>query len=72
MTDIDTSYDKSHGSPYDRGSADAYYGRRYAPHYYVMSGMMFSERIEVGEMAEDEIRAYAAGYEEEDDRKDWR
>ena len=27
-------YDTKHGSPYDRGSADRYYGRGSEPHYY--------------------------------------
>lgn len=28
------SYDKRHGGPCDRGSADAYYRRLYRPHYF--------------------------------------
>ena len=34
-----------HGSPQDRGSADAYYGRHYDPHYYVGASIT-SERVE--------------------------
>ena len=34
-----------HGSPQDRGSADAYYQRPYEPHYYVGDSMQ-SERVE--------------------------
>lgn len=26
--------DQRHGGAYDRGSADSYYGRPFAPHYY--------------------------------------
>ena len=28
-------YDTSHGSPYDRGRADAYYGRQLNPHLWL-------------------------------------
>jgi hypothetical protein len=59
-----------HGSPQDRGSADAYYGRPYNPHYYVGDSMQ-SERIEKDKMTADEIEAYRYGYDNEDDRKDW-
>lgn len=46
--------DRSHGSPYDRGSADAYYGRPMRP------------------PKDPEARKeYIAGYEGEEDRKDW-
>lgn len=27
-------YDQRHGGPYDRGSADAWYGRDFDPHYW--------------------------------------
>ena len=30
-------YDTSHGSPYDRGRADAYYGRQLNPHLWLGS-----------------------------------
>ena len=29
------NYDTRHGSPYDRGSADAWYRRPFNPHYFV-------------------------------------
>ncbi len=58
------------GSPQDRGSADAYYGRPYDPHYYVGDSMQ-SERVEKDNMTVGEIAAYDYGYENEDDRKDW-
>ena len=34
MSDQDSSskYDQRHGGPWDRGSADSYYGRGYGPH----------------------------------------
>lgn len=59
-----------HGSPQDRGSADAYYGRGFNPHYYLGDSMQ-SEKIERGRMTVDEVAAYRYGYDNEDDRKDW-
>lgn len=62
------TYDKRHGGPYDRGSADKYYRRPAVPHYYVgPTGM--SDRIEMKDMVEEEIEAYMAGYEEQDETK---
>jgi len=58
-------YDKSHGSPYDRGSADRYYGRGWNPHKQLPG----KEVILLNDL--DEIAAYDAGWNEEDDRKDW-
>ena len=60
----------THGSPQDRGSADAYYGRSYSPHYYVGASMQ-SERVEKDLMTIGEIEAYKYGYDNEDDRKVW-
>jgi hypothetical protein len=67
------TYDKRHGGPYDRGSADAYYRRPFNPHYYV-EGTYMSKSVDVADMSEDEIQAYAAGYDdqvESGDFKDW-
>ena len=66
-------YDKRHGGPYDRGSADSYYGRGFTPHYY-KAGTMTSERVELKDMTQDEIDAYNAGFddnEREGNHKDW-
>jgi len=63
-------YDKTHGSPYDRGSADAYYGRPHNPHWYP-EGSYRGKRIEEVDMTVEEIQAYDAGYEEETERKNW-
>jgi hypothetical protein len=66
---VQTKYDDRHGGPYDRGSADAYYGRKFNPHYY--SGATGSS-LRIALTKEDpEYAAYLAGWEEEDDRKDW-
>tara|TARA_B100000497_G_C7395984_1_gene251555 strand:+ start:173 stop:424 length:252 start_codon:yes stop_codon:yes gene_type:complete len=59
-----------HGGPYDRGSADAYYGRPFDPHYYVGNTYQ-SPRIEVDQLTEMQIAEYSAGYDEEEDRKEW-
>lgn len=62
----DTSH--RHGGPYDRGSADRYYGRGYDPHKYG-AATYSSERIALTDP--EEIAAYAEGYEQETDRKIW-
>lgn len=63
-----------HGGPFDRGSADSYYGRGYRPHYYV-NGTGTSPRVPMEEMTQEEIDAYGAGYEWNEtvnlDFKDW-
>lgn len=66
MTDLS----KKHGSPYDRGSADRYYGRPYTPHYYP-EGTYKGKRVTLKDMTADEIAAYTKGFNEEEDRKDW-
>ena len=55
-------YDARHGGAFDRGSADAYYGRPEHPHYYVGDTGM-SERITEERMTPEELEAYYAGYE---------
>ena len=66
-------YDQRHGGPWDRGSADSYYQRGYDPHYY-KDGSYSSDKVEMGDMTEEEIVAYTAGYdynEKSGDRKQW-
>ncbi len=48
------NYDKRHGGPYDRGSADAYYYRGYNPHYFKGSSYN-SEMVELKDMTAEEI-----------------
>lgn len=56
-----TEYDTRHGGPFDRGSADAYYGRSFNPHYYV--GDTYSTtRVDLKDMNAKEIVAYSVGY----------
>lgn len=59
-----------HGSPHDRGSADAYYHRPVTPHYYV-GATYKSERVEADRMTPQQIAEYMNGYHNETDRKDW-
>ena len=66
-------YDKRHGGPFDRGTADSYYHREFNPHYYV-GETSISPRVELTEMTAEEITAYTAGYEwneKHGDKKDW-
>lgn len=66
-------YDTRHGGPWDRGSADSYYGRPFTPHYF-MGDTYSSTLVSAEEMTVDEILAYKAGWdnnEEFGDRKDW-
>lgn len=66
-------YDERYGGPYDRGSADSYYRRSPSPHYYV-GNTYSSKRIDRDRMTEDEVAAYYAGYDENEEygeHKDW-
>jgi hypothetical protein len=59
-----------HGSPYDRGSADAYYERLFCPHYF--KGATYqSEYVTIADMTIDEIEQYEQGFNECTERKDW-
>jgi hypothetical protein len=49
-----------HGSAYDRGSADAWYGREPNPHYF-LGDTYRSERVSVTEGSE-AYRQYMNGY----------
>ena len=67
------TYDTRHGGPYDRGTADSYYGRGFTPHYY-KGDTYGSDRVELKDMTQDEIDAYNAGFddnEREGNHKDW-
>jgi len=69
---IEEEHDKSHGSPYDRGSADAYYGRSRRPHKLAPKAGGVQGEMELVPLTDPaEIAAYNAGYSETDDRKDW-
>jgi hypothetical protein len=61
---------RRHGSPYDRGSADRYYGREFSPHFFEGSSYS-SKRILRSEMTPEQVMDYQKGWDEETDRKDW-
>ena len=63
--------DKRHGGPYDRGSADRYYGRAHTPHYFA-DRTWASARIEESDMTQQEISDYTLGYNQETERKVWK
>jgi hypothetical protein len=54
-------YDQRHGGPYDRGSADAWYGREFDPHLF-RGDTYDSEPVGLADMTAEEITAYTAGY----------
>lgn len=67
------SYDKRHGGPWDRGSADSYYGRTFSPHYFVGDTHQ-SDMVSMSKMTAEEITAYTAGFnynEEFGGKKEW-
>lgn len=66
-------FSRAHGSPFDRGSADSYYGRPQDPHWYP-AGTYKGDKITAKDMSLAEMRAYFAGYEYNErfgDKKDW-
>jgi len=70
LTLITEEYDQSHGSPYDRGSADSHYGRDKKPHRWW--DKLGRHREELTDPAD--IAAYHAGYDENQrsgDKKQW-
>ena len=58
----------NHGSPYDRGSADSYYGRSRYPHKWP-KGTGHGEMVILTDPKE--IEEYLLGYEENQDFKEW-
>ena len=63
------TYNKRHGGPYDRGTADSWYGRGPGPHMFTGDSYAYtssgdSTLIEEKDMRPDELRAYEAGYAE--------
>jgi hypothetical protein len=62
---------KAHGSLFDRGSADSYYGRPCDPHYYPQ-GSYNGERVT--DLTDEQVKEYLAGYdwnEKHGDKKNW-
>ena len=58
---------KRHGSLYDRGSADSYYGRMPEPHYGGVGGDS-GQRVRVTDA--DSVAEYHAGYQDNEDNGD--
>ena len=64
-------YDAAHGSFFDRGAADSYYGRPMRPHRGGVGGVSGPEILA---SLPEEFEAYTAGYvwnEKHGDKKDW-
>ena len=62
---------KNHGSLYDRGSADSYYGRPQNPHYGGVGGDS-GARVNVNDLQS--VTEYQAGYDYNErfgDKKEW-
>ena len=62
---------ENHGSLFDRGSADSYYGRGPTPHYGGVGGDS-GPRVVVSDQAS--VDEYMLGYDENEkfgDKKDW-
>lgn len=71
--EITKRFDQRHGGPFDRGSADSFYGRGSNPHYF-KGDTYNSEKVELDQMTPDELEAYTAGYEWNElygDKKNW-
>jgi hypothetical protein len=67
------NYSKRHGGPFDRGTADSYYGRKRRPHFF-KDGTYTSKEFHEENMTEQQVRAYNAGYEYNEkhgDKKNW-
>jgi hypothetical protein len=67
----ESQYDKSHGSPYDRGGADSWYSRPRNPH---KGGVGGDSGPRVEKLTADEIKAYHAGYDDNEKsggKKSW-
>lgn len=62
-------HNTKHGGPYDRGGMDRYYGRQFTPHYYADNGN--GGQSKVFDLSAEQIAAYRAGYNGQDDRKDY-
>ena len=56
--DLRAKHDVTHGSPFDRGSADFYYWRGPQPHYRPAN----SPQVNEDSMSQEQVEAYYAGY----------
>lgn len=53
--------DQSHGSPFDRGSADSWYRRPKYPHYKCPKT---GKTILANEMTDEQLKQYESGYQD--------
>ena len=60
-----------HGSPKDRGSADAYYGRVYSPHYFQGHKNMSVLGQRITELSPEQIQEYEEGFFNQKERKEY-
>ena len=63
MHKMSESNKERHGGPYDRGTADAYYGRGFQPHFYV-GATYNSDMVDSDAMSVSELALYQEGYED--------
>ncbi len=82
---MEKKYDKRHGGPYDRGTADAWYGRDKSPHYYTGATRGYVGSFPgpddptskcITDLTPAELEAYNAGYDDSvrdgiHNQKDW-
>lgn len=64
---------KNHGSPFDRGGADSYYGRQYDPHWWP-EGTLKGEKVHMKDMTKKQILEYSKGWDANETAgifKDW-
>ena len=67
------TYEQKHGNAFDRGSADSYYHRGRDPHWWPF-GTSHGTRVEAKNMTAEELAAYHAGYDYNEqcgDKKYW-
>ena len=65
-----TIMNKEHGSPYDRGSADAFYKRPMKPHYYPDTKVGISEPIYT--LTKEQEMEYLHGYWDQESSGDFK
>lgn len=66
-------YAQSHGNAFDRGSADSWYNRGRDPHMWP-EGTYKGQRVEAKDMTAEQIEAYHAGYDYNEQfggKKEW-
>lgn len=73
MLNSSLKYDTSHGSPFDRGRADSWYGRKEHPHKWDFKKNETLGTVNIN-LTKTEIKDYYAGYEDNEKfggKKEW-